>query len=336
MALLALRHFLRPEHHSIFSRLHSLFPPIYTLSGNMGSHDQGCYQFIIPWNGANWIRYTGGGLDLPLRSLLGSLGHNYCLDYVDDRFNRCSGCHTVLRHTHVSVKVLEKFPSALSLRDSSISSEYQTSLDRITAAQLLPIAATIVAAGTGAEVAEVLPNPQHALGTLITSYVMWGMGVPLAMTVLVMYYQRLALHKLPPREVIVSCFLPLGPLGMGGYTIMYLGKVSRENFAQTHIISDVAGEVVYILGFFVALIMWGFGLVWLAFAMATIYKCKPFPFNMGWWGFTFPLGVYAVSTMTFGVEMPSQFFKIFGIVSTLLPTRSVRSVTRWCRYSASQ
>ena len=134
------------------------------------------------------------------------------------------------------------------------------------------------------------------------------------MSVLVMYYQRLALHKLPPREVIVSCFLPLGPLGMGGYTIMYLGKVSRLNFAQTHILSDVAGEVVYILGFFVALIMWGFGLVWLVFALATIYKCRPFPFNMGWWGFTFPLGVYAVSTITFGVEMPSQFFKIFGII----------------------
>ena len=212
----------------------------------------------------------------------------------------------------ITRKVFLPMPS---LRSSSISSDYQTSLDRITAAQLLPIAATIVAAGTGAEVAGVLPNRQHALGTLITSYVMWGMGVPLAMTVLVMYYQRLALHKLPPREVIVSCFLPLGPLGMGGYTIMYLGKVSRQNFAQTHVLSDVAGEVVYILGFFVALIMWGFGLVWLVFALATIYKCKPFPFNMGWWGFTFPLGVYAVSTITFGVEMPSQFFKIFGTVS---------------------
>ncbi len=144
---------------------------------------------------------------------------------------------------------------------------------------------------------------------------MWGMGTPMAMTVLVMYYQRLAVHKLPPREVIVSCFLPLGPLGMGGYTIMYLGKVARENFAETRILNDVAGDVVYILGFFVALIMWGFGIVWLVFALATIYKCKPFPFNMGWWGFTFPLGVYAVSTIQFGIEMSSEFFKILGIVS---------------------
>jgi C4-dicarboxylate transporter/malic acid transport protein. len=81
----------------------------------------------------------------------------------------------------------------------------------------LPIAATIVAAGAGAEVANILPNKQHALGTLLVSFILWGMGTPLAIAVLVIYYQRLAVHKLPPRETIVSCFLPLGPLGFGGF-----------------------------------------------------------------------------------------------------------------------
>lgn len=101
---------------------------------------------------------------------------------------------------------------------SRMSEEHQSSLDKITAAQLLPIVATIVAASTGCAVAQVLPNIDHARDTIVTSYVMWGMGVPLAMSILVIYYQRLAVHKLPPREVIVSCFLPLGPLGMGGHT----------------------------------------------------------------------------------------------------------------------
>jgi tellurite resistance protein TehA-like permease len=90
-------------------------------------------------------------------------------------------------------------------------------LDKITAAQLLPIAATIVAAATGSEVAEILENNGQALGTIIACYVLWGMGTPLAMAVLVIYYQRLVVHKIPPREVIVSSFLPLGPLGFGGY-----------------------------------------------------------------------------------------------------------------------
>ena len=97
-----------------------------------------------------------------------------------------------------------------------MSSSASISLARINAAQLLPIAASVVAAGTGSLVAERLTIPDHALGTIITCYVLWGMSVPLALTVIVIYYQRLAVHKLPPREVIVSCFLPLGPIGFGG------------------------------------------------------------------------------------------------------------------------
>ena len=207
-----------------------------------------------------------------------------------------------------------------------ISSPYQQGLDRITAAQLLPISATTVAAGTGAEISRVLPNQEKALVTLIICYVMWGMSVPLAMSVLVMYYQRLALHKLPPREVIVSSFLPLSPLGMGGYTIMYLGSVAHTVFPQTQFfeILPMAGEVVHIMGIFIALVMWGFGLTWLCFALATIYKSRPFPFNMGWWGFTFPLGVFTISTIEFGHQMPSRFFKVLGTVF------SVAVILLWC------
>lgn len=164
-----------------------------------------------------------------------------------------------------------------------MSASHQRSLDSITAAQLLPIAATIVASATGSGVAEVLVplNPQYALATIIASYVMWGIATPLAFTVLVIYYQRLALHKMPPREVIVSAFLPLGPLGYGGYALLYLGKDCIKTFPKTGNLDPMAGKFAYFAGFFVALIMWGWGLVWFAFALASIYKARPFPFNMG-------------------------------------------------------
>ena len=199
-----------------------------------------------------------------------------------------------------------------------ISRSEQSELNTMTATQLLPIAATIIAAGTGSEVAETLlpDHPQHALGTLITSFVMWGMGMPLAMTVLVIYYQRLAVHKLPPREVVVSCFLPIGPLSFGAYTIMYLGKVSRDLLPITHTLHPAAGDVLYIQGFIIALLLWGFGLVWLIFAVATIYISRPIPFNMGWWGFTFPLGVFAVNTIQIGLELSNETFKILGTISS--------------------
>ncbi|PVI04151.1 hypothetical protein DM02DRAFT_586698 [Periconia macrospinosa] len=214
----------------------------------------------------------------------------------------------------------------ISLSVVLISASQQQQLHRITAAQLLPIAATIVAAGTGAEIANILPSTEEALGTLVASYIMWGMSTPLAMTVLVMYYTRLALHKLPPREVVVSSFLPIGPLGMGGYTILYLGVVARRVFPQTEFFHEIsfAGDVFYALGIFISLMMWAFGLTWLCFALATIYYSRPFPFNMGWWGFTFPLGVFAISTIEFGIQMTSMFFKVLG---TML---SVTVILLWC------
>lgn len=96
---------------------------------------------------------------------------------------------------------------------------HENKLSTMTAAWLLPIVSTIVAAASGGIVADVLPNPQHALWTLTISYILWGTGVPLAMFTLVLYFQRLTVHSLPPREVIVSVFLPLGPLGQGMYVL---------------------------------------------------------------------------------------------------------------------
>lgn len=149
----------------------------------------------------------------------------------------------------------------------------------MTAVWLLPVVSTIVAAASGGIVAEMLPNPQHALWTLITSYILWGTGVPLAMVILVMYFHRLTVHRLPPREVIVSVFLPLGPLGQGGFGIMQLGKVALQLFPKTGSLIEDAGKVLYVVGFGLALIMWGYGLVWFFFALASISRTK-FPFNM--------------------------------------------------------
>ena len=86
----------------------------------------------------------------------------------------------------------------------------------------------------------------------------------------------------------------------------------------------IAGDVVYMIGIFLALVMWGFGLTWLVLALLTICSSRTFPFNMGWWGFTFPLGVFTISTITFGVELPSLFFKVLGTIF------SVAVMILWC------
>ena len=50
-------------------------------------------------------------------------------------------------------------------------------------------------------------HPTYALTILLASYAQLGVGLPLALAILVIYLQRLAVHHLPPNEVIVSVFL---------------------------------------------------------------------------------------------------------------------------------
>ncbi|PTU16887.1 hypothetical protein P175DRAFT_0541584 [Aspergillus ochraceoroseus IBT 24754] len=193
----------------------------------------------------------------------------------------------------------------------------EISLSSMAAGWLLPIVACVVAAASGAIVAEVLPDPQYALGTLIASYVLWGVGVPLALMVITIYLMRLFLYKLPPKAVIVSTFLPLGPLGQGGYGIQKLGSVAQTIFPQTSTLSAGAGEIFYDLGFLVGLILWSFGLLWLFFAIGSIIRCKKFPFNLSWWAFTFPLGVFTTCTCQLARDMPSRFFRVLGTILSL-------------------
>jgi tellurite resistance protein TehA-like permease len=93
-----------------------------------------------------------------------------------------------------------------------------------------------------------------------------------------------------------------------------MGKVARVLLQDPQILDPIVGRMAYVSGVFTSLLMWSFGLVWLVFALATVLYSSPFPFNMGWWGFTFPLGVYAANTMELGIELDLMFFKVFGTV----------------------
>jgi tellurite resistance protein TehA-like permease len=71
-----------------------------------------------------------------------------------------------------------------------------------------------------------------------------------------------------------------------------LGKVARHNFPITGVVPNVAhaGEIFYLVGLLVGITLWGFALVWFIVAIIMIATAFPFPFNMGWWGFVFPVG----------------------------------------------
>jgi hypothetical protein len=56
---------------------------------------------------------------------------------------------------------------------------------------------------------------------------MLAVGFALSYHVLNIYYQRLVCHNLPPREVIVSTFIPVGATGMAGWALLQLATAAE-------------------------------------------------------------------------------------------------------------
>jgi tellurite resistance protein TehA-like permease len=88
----------------------------------------------------------------------------------------------------------------------------------MTALYLIPIVAVVIAATSGGLIASVLDDRRYKLWTLVISYILWGLGTPLSWIILTVYFLRMTIHKPLEREVIVSLLLPIGPLGLSGFS----------------------------------------------------------------------------------------------------------------------
>ncbi|MCK9780082.1 TDT family transporter [Pseudomonas syringae] len=196
----------------------------------------------------------------------------------------------------------------------------QHSIDQMTAVWLLPVVAAEVAAASGGLLAPHLADASAQFTMLITSYVLWAYSVPVALSILVILLLRMALHKLPHESMAASSWLSLGPIGTGALGMLVLGNDAPAIFAAHGMASiGVVAEGIGLIG---GVLFWGLGLWWMVLALLITgrYFREGIPFNLGWWGFTFPLGVYAVTTLKLGSMLHLTFFSFFGVVLVLMLT----------------
>lgn len=184
-------------------------------------------------------------------------------------------------------------------------------LERMTAVWLLPIVSSEVTAAAGGMLAPHLEASQAKL-VVLTSYILWALSMPLALTIVVILFLRLVLHKLPHRDMAVSSWLVLGPMGTGALGLLVLGAAVPAAFSHSTLAG--LGGVARGVGLIGGIMLWGYGLWWwvMAWLLTLRYMREGLPFNMGWWGFTFPLGVYAASTLQLAHETGFFPFQIFG------------------------
>lgn len=191
------------------------------------------------------------------------------------------------------------------------------SIDQMTAVWLLPVVAAEVAAASGGLLAPHLADPHQQFQVLIVNYVLWAVSLPVAFSILTILLLRMALHKLPHASMAASSWLALGPIGTGALGMLLLGSDAPAVFAANGL--GGLGEIARGIGLIAGIVLWGCGLWWLLTAVLITlrYMRHGMPFNLGWWGFTFPLGVYALATLKLAAWLELGFFQIIGSVLVL-------------------
>jgi C4-dicarboxylate transporter/malic acid transport protein len=194
---------------------------------------------------------------------------------------------------------------------------HKLTLQSMTAAWLLPIVPAVVAAASGGLLATVLPTALAKI-CIVVSFVLWGIGLGLSILILALYLHRIMIHSLPNAEVIVSAFLPLGPMGQGAYGIIQLGKASRIALADSDLLNGThTGEIIGTCANLVGLMLWGFSLWWVCHGILSVTfraLSNKITFNMGFWGFVFPIGTFTAATIDLGDQLNSSFFNILSLV----------------------
>ena len=150
-----------------------------------------------------------------------------------------------------------------------------------------------------------IANPALQQDLFIGTIVLWAFSVPMAFLLLGTLFVRLALHKLPPHELAISTWITLGTLGTGIMGLMLVAKDAHLAFPAWA--PSIAGAATL-----ASVILWGLGLWWLvhSFLITGYYLwTKTLRFNLGWWGLTFPLGVFAGGTNLLYLALGTSVFR---------------------------
>ncbi|NNM51220.1 MAG: TDT family transporter [Pseudomonadales bacterium] len=187
------------------------------------------------------------------------------------------------------------------------------SMEKMTAVWLLPVVAAEVAAVSAGLLIPHISNPHAALEMIIIAYALWAFSVPIAFSILVILIMRLMLHKLPHKDMAASGFLALGPIGTGALGLLVLGADAAHVFTAVNM--PMIGDVASGAGVIGGAILWGYGMWWLLLTVLTTarYIKQGMPFNLGWWGFTFPLGVYSLATLALARQTHVDFILSIGL-----------------------
>lgn len=169
----------------------------------------------------------------------------------------------------------------------------QHSFNDLNGAWFLTFIPLIVDSTVGGAVAPYLAY-KNSITMLVISFLMWSVGISFSLVILSLYLWRLMSCSLPPRVAIISTFVPVGPFGMGAYSIQQLAvglasqvREHRFTLARPPLPPNDAAtmatiaEGIHWAGIIIALVQLGIASFLLVEACFSVYARVPKTFNVG-------------------------------------------------------
>jgi C4-dicarboxylate transporter/malic acid transport protein len=180
-------------------------------------------------------------------------------------------------------------------------------LENVNGTWLLAVVPPIVASVPAALLSPSWPAEMR--GTMLgLAYAMLGLGVLLAALMIAAFFLRLIVHKVPAAPLVPAMWIVVGPLGQSIAGALALGAAARA-------VWPAYGAGLAVAGLVYGVVMWGFAMYWLAMAIVLTLRAvrERIPFTLGWWAFTFPVGVLTAGTVGLYRATNAPLFAIIAV-----------------------
>lgn len=181
----------------------------------------------------------------------------------------------------------------------------------------LPVVPPFVSASSAYLLMPALPAGQAQLSLLYGSYALFGMSLVAAALMIVLVWFRLVHHDAGPVGLMPTIWIVLGPFGQAATAVGTLGLVAPGVIDAAGRAAGAAGGAVgggagvgdaavgaglHAVGVLVGVPAIGFALLWTALAIGMTIRgiAQGMPFGLGWWPFTFPVGVTCTGAAAVG------------------------------------
>lgn len=205
--------------------------------------------------------------------------------------------------------------------------------DQANGSWLLSVVPPFVSASSAYLLIPQLPAGQAQATMLFGSYALLGMSLIAAALTTMLIWFRLVHHDAGPVGLAPTLWIVLGPLGQSATAVGTLGLVAPGVVAGLDV-DPLLGSVLWGVGAALGLPLLGAAALWtlLATVMTVRALRAGMPFGLGWWSFTFPIGVTctgaaAVGEVTGSVLIDGMAVAYFGALALAWAVVAVR--TAW-------